>query len=336
MTTDKKPRVYVIATGGSISCIGRSRIDYVNYSDDDRHLTIQEMLQRVPEVAEFADVRAEQFSNVYGGGLVPADWLMLARRINQIFRDDRDAAGVAVTHGTSTLEETAYFLNLTVKDRRPVVVTGAMRPPGGLGTDADQNIFDCIRVAAAPKSAEKGVLVVLNNEIHAAREVSKSHSSRVSTFRSADFGCIGYADVDQRIYYYRGPLAAHTAASEFDPEKIEVLPRVDIAYAYTGADGVAIRALAAAGARGIVSAGLGSGTAPPEFFAALDEVRAQGVSVAIATHTGSGRARRSDKMVARGFVVADNLAPKKARILLMLALTVSNDPQEIQRMMFTY
>ena len=331
-----KPRVYVIGTGGSISCIGESRLDLLNYNYADQHLTIDEMVGRIPEAAEIAEVHAEQFLNVYGGDVLPSQWLALARRINQIFRDDGEAAGVAVTHGTSTLEETAYFLNLAVKDRRPVVVTGAMRPPGGLGSDADQNLLDCIRVAAEPRSADKGVLVVLNGEIHAAREVSKTHSSRLSTFRSADFGCLGYADVDQRIYYYRGALAAHTAATEFAPDRVVELPRVDIAFAYTGADGAAIRALAAAGARGIVSAGLGSGTAPPQFFAALDEVRAQGVSVVIATHTGSGRARRSDKMVARGFVVADNLAPKKARILLMLALTVSDDAREIQRMMFTY
>jgi L-asparaginase len=336
MAQSAKPRVYVIATGGSISCIGRSRIDYVNYSDDDHHLTIHEMLQRVPEVAAFAEVRAEQFSNVYGGGLTTEDWLALARRVNRIFREDKDAAGVAITHGTSTLEETAYFLNLTVKDRRPVVITGSMRPPSGLGTDADQNLLDCIRVAAEPQSADKGVLVVLNNEIHAAREVAKTHSSRVSTFRSRDFGCLGYADVDQRVYYYRGPLKAHTAACEFDSERIVDLPRIDIAYAYTGADGAALRAFVAAGARGVVSAGLGSGGAPAAFLAALDEVRAQGLTVVIATQAGSGRARQSEKMVARGFVVADNLTPKKARILLTLALTVSNDPHEIQRMMFAY
>lgn len=336
MAQDARARVYVIATGGSISCIGRSRIDYVNYSDDDRHLTIHEMLQRVPEAAGVAEVRAEQYSNVYGGGLAPTDWLALARRINRIFREDRDAAGVAVTHGTATLEETAYFLNLTVKDRRPVVVTGAMRPPSGLGTDADANLLDSIRVAADPASAGKGVLVVLNNEIHAAREVTKTHSSRMSTFRSVDFGCLGYSDADQRVYYYRSPTKAHTHAAEFDPEDIAGLPRVEIALAYTGADGLVVRALAAAGARGIVSAGLGSGTAPAAFLAALDEARAQGVTVVIATQAGSGRARQSEKMVARGFVVADNLTPKKARILLMLALTVSDDRREIQRMMFTY
>lgn len=228
MEGSNQPRVYVIGTGGSISCIGRSRIDYLNYSDDDKHLSVEEMLARIPEVDSFAEVRAEQFSNVFGGGLLPQHWLSLARRINQIFRDDPDAAGIAITHGTSTLEETAYFLNLTVKDRRPVVVTGAMRPPSSLSTDADLNLFDCIRVAAEPASADRGVLVVLNNEIHAAREVSKTSSSRVNTFRSQEFGCIGYADVDQRIVYYRSAEKLHTSATEFEPDRIESLPRVDI------------------------------------------------------------------------------------------------------------
>ncbi len=331
-----KRRVYVIGTGGSISCIGRSRIDYVNYSDDDKHLSVPEMLARIPEAREFADVRCEQFSNVHGGGLTPSAWLDLAKRINDIYRHDVEAAGVVVTHGTSTLEETAYFLNLAVKDRRPVVVTGAMRPPGSLSTDADLNLLDSIRVAADPASASRGILVVLNNEIHAAREVAKTSSSRLHTFRSQEFGCLGYADVDQHIVYYRKPVKAHTFATEFDPARIDVVPRVDIAYAYTGADGVAIAAFANAGARGIVSAGLGSGNVPHAFMDALLVAREHGITIVMSTHAGSGRARRSERIVEHGMVTADNLTPKKARILLMLALTVSSDPAEIQRMMFEY
>ena len=150
MTNESKPRVYLVGTGGSISFVGRTRTDYTNYSYDGKHLTIDEMLERVPEVREFADVRAEQFLNLGSTDVTPEHWLGLAKRINQIFRDDPNAAGVAVTHGTATLEETAYFLNLTVKSSKPVVVTGAMRPPTGLGTDSDVNLIDCIRVAAAP------------------------------------------------------------------------------------------------------------------------------------------------------------------------------------------
>ncbi len=156
MTSTARPRVYLIGTGGSISFIGDFRTDYINYSYRNRHLTIEEMLENIPEALEFAEVLPEQLVNVGSANILPSHWLLLARRINEIFAQDAEAAGVAITHGTATLEETAYFLNLTVKDRRPVVVTGAMRPPTGMGTDSDINLLDCIRVAAAPQSAGRG------------------------------------------------------------------------------------------------------------------------------------------------------------------------------------
>ncbi|NQW21846.1 MAG: asparaginase [SAR202 cluster bacterium] len=336
MTSESKPRVYLVATGGSISFVGRTRTDYTNYSYDGKHLTIEEMLERVPEVHEFAEVQAEQFLNLGSTDVTPEHWLGLAKRINQIFKDDPDAAGVAVTHGTATLEETAYFLNLTVKSCKPVVVTGAMRPPTGLGTDSDVNLMDCIRVAAAPQSAGRGVLTVLNNQIQAARDVTKTNSYRLETFQAPDFGFLGYADSDAEVVYYRRPDRAHTADSEFDVEGIEQLPRVDIAPAYAGADGLVIRALANAGVDGLVAAGLGSGGSPPPFMAALKEVSDAGLPVVIATHTGTGRVMLTRRFTEDGYIVADNLTPKKARILLMLALTKTKDRAEIQRMMLTY
>lgn len=332
----KSPRVYVIGTGGSISCIGESRLDLLNYNYADRHLTIDEMLARIPEVRDVADIRAEQFSNVYGGDLGPANWLELARRINAIFRADPDAAGVVVTHGTATLEETAYFLNLTVKSSKPVVVTGSMRPPTGLSTDADINLYDAIRVAASPDAAGKGALVVLNNEIQAARDVTKTNTARVETFKSGELGFLGYADSDGKIVFLRAPVRAHTAASEFDIGAIKDLPRVDIALAYAGADGAVVNALADAGAAGIVSAGLGSGSVPRAFMNALVEAQRRGVCVVIASNVGNGRVMAKRAFTEKGFVVADNLAPKKARILLMLALTRTRDVAEIQRMMLQY
>ena len=336
MTTAQKPRVYLIGTGGSISFVGDFRTDYINYSYRNRHLSIEQMLDNIPEAREFADVLPEQLVNVGSANILPGHWLQLARRINDIFTLDVRAAGVAVTHGTATLEETAYFLNLTVKDRRPVVVTGAMRPPTALGADADVNLLDCIRVAAAPQSAGRGVLTVLNNEIQAARDVTKSNSYRLETFRSGELGCLGYADSDEEVVFYRSPARAHTADSEFDVAGLEELPRVDIAYAYAGADGVVVKALAGAGADGIVAAGLGGGSSSPEFMAALKEAREGGIPVVIATQTGNGRVVRTRRFVEDGYIAADNLAPKKARILLMLALTKTDDPAEIQRMMLEY
>ena len=336
MVNGGKPRVYVVGTGGSISFVGDYRTDYVNYSYGNKHLTIQEMLDRVPETNEFAEVVAEQLINVGSTDVSPQHWLQLARRINQIFREDPNAAGVAITHGTATLEETAYFLNLTVKSSKPVVLTGAMRPPTGLGTDADVNLIDCVRVAGCADSAGRGVLTVLNNEIQAARDVTKTNSYRLETFRSNELGFLGYADSDQEVVFYRTPTKAHTAATEFDVDTLEELPRVDIAYAYAGADDLVINALAGAGVPGIVAAGLGSGGSSPQYMLGLRAAKKMGVKVVVATQVGSGRVMRTRRFREEGYIVADNLAPKKARILLMLALTVTDDPVEIQRIMFTY
>ena len=336
MAGDSRPRIYLIGTGGSISFVGRERTDYINYSYDNKHLSIQELLDRVPEVNQWAEVRAEQFLNVGSTDVGPSHWLALAKRINAIFREDPEAAGVAITHGTATLEETAYFLNLTVKGRNPVVVTGAMRPPTGMGTDTDVNLMDCIRVAAAPQSAGRGVLTVLNNEIQAARDVTKTDSYRLETFRSNQLGLLGYADSDGEVVFYRTPTRAHTQDTEFDLEGVAELPRVDIVYSFAGADGLLVNALAEAEVPGMVAAGLGSGGSPPEFMAALRKAMERGVRVVIATQTGNGRVMRTRRFDEAGYIVADNLSPKKARILLMLALTKTSQPEEIQRMMLTY
>lgn len=336
MVGGRRPRVYLIGTGGSISFVGRERTDYINYSYDNKHLTIQELLDRVPEVNQWADVRAEQFLNVGSTDVGPSHWLGLAKRINAIFREDPEAAGVAITHGTATLEETAYFLNLTVRGRNPVVVTGAMRPPTGMGTDTDVNLMDCIRVAAAPQSAGRGVLTVLNNEIQAARDVTKTDSYRLETFRSNQLGLLGYADSDGEVVFYRTPTRAHTQDTEFDLEGVGEMPRVDIVYSFAGADGLLVNALADAGVPGMVAGGLGSGGSPPEFMAALRKAMERGVKVVIATQTGNGRVMRTRRFDEAGYIAADNLSPKKARILLMLALTKTSQPEEIQRMMLTY
>jgi L-asparaginase len=336
MNTESLPIVHVIGTGGSISCIGESRIDFIDYGYADRHYTIEQMLARVPEIGRFASVRCEQFANVYGGELSPALWPGLARRVNTILREAPETAGVAIAHGTSSLEETAYFLNLTVKSPKPVVVTGAMRPMTAISNDAELNLLDCVRVAASPAAANRGVLVVLNNQIQAAREVTKTSTSRVDAFKSADLGFLGYADSDGEIVFYRDTARVHTHRTEFDVEGITVLPRVDIVPAYAGADGVSVAALVAAGCQGLVAAGMGSGGAPRAFLDALSTVVKAGVPVVIASQAGSGRVMARRALVERGFILADNLLPRKARVLLMLALTRTRDAAEIQRIMNTY
>ena len=336
MTGQAKPRVYLIGTGGSISFVGRERTDYINYSYDNKHFSIQELLERVPEVKDFAEVLPEQYLNLGSTDILPAHWLGLAGRINRIFQDDPEAAGVAVTHGTATLEETAYFLNLTVKSRKPVVITGAMRPPTAMGTDSDVNLMDCIRVAADPGAAGRGVLTVMNNQIQAAREVTKTNSYRLETFRSHEVGLLGYADADGQVVFYRDATRSHTESTEFEISRLAELPRVDIVNNYAGADGLLVDALAEAGVPGIVAGGLGSGGSPPAFMAALKEAQSRGAAVVIATQVGSGRVTLTRRFREEGYIVADNLEPKKARVLLMLALTITKDPGEIQRMMLTY
>ena len=332
-----KPVVHVIGTGGSISCIGQSRTDFLDYSYGDRHYTIEEMLARLqPEVGEMATIRSEQLANVSSGDLSPAHWLALAKRINAIFREAPETAGVAVAHGTATLEETAYFLNLAVKSPKPVVVTGAMRPMTAMSNDADVNLLDAVRIAACPDAANRGVLAVLNNQIHAAREVTKTSTSRLDTFRTPDLGYLGYADSDGSVVFYRDVTRLHTSRTELDVEAVETLPRVDIANAYAGADGTAIRAYADAGCAGIVAAGLGSGGAPRAFLDALTDVARSGIPVIAASQSHRGRVMGRRAFLERGLIPAGNLQPRKARVLLMLALTRTRDAAEIRRMVDTY
>ncbi|MBI3917167.1 MAG: asparaginase [Betaproteobacteria bacterium] len=330
------PIVHVVGTGGSISCIGTSRTDLLDYNYGARHYTIDEMIAHVPELRQIASLRSEQFMNAYGGEVSPERWVELARRINAILREAPETAGIAITHGTSTLEETAYFLNLTVKTRKPIVMTGAMRPMTAMSNDAELNLFDCVRVAATEHAGSRGVLVVLNNQIQAAREVTKTSTSRLDTFKSADLGFLGYADSDGEVVFYRDTTRLHTYRTEFNVEGIKTLPRVEIAFAYAGVDGTAVAALAQAGCKGLVAAGLGSGGAPRPFLDALGKVTEAGVPVVVTSQAGSGRAMARRAAAERGFLFADNLLPRKARILLMLALTCTGDPAQIQRMLKIY
>ena len=336
MTYEKLPRVYLFGTGGTISFVGESRTDFANYSYHGRQLTIEEMLARVPEAQSLAEVLPEQIINVGSTEVYPEHWLTLANRINRQFSEDPSTSGVAVTHGTATLEETAYFLNLTVRDSRPVAVTGAMRPPSAMGTDADNNLLDAIRVAASPNSAGRGALVILNNEIQSARDVTKTDSYRVETFQSGHMGFLGYADSDGAVTYYRRPERRHTADSEFDVANVDALPQVEIAYAYAGVAGIVVDALVDAGVKGIIAAGLGSGGSPSTFMAALRRAVAAGIPVVISTQVSTGRVMQTRRFMEDGYIVADNLHPKKARILLMLGLTETADRAELQRMMLEY
>jgi L-asparaginase len=329
-----RPRVAVITTGGTIDSVGLSRLDLAWYTEANRRLGPGELLARVPEVSDVARVHEVPFRRLPSHALRSADWLDLGRLVQQLFDDDA-ADGVVVTHGTNTLEETAYFLNLTLKSDRPVVVIGAMRPASGLSADGDLNLLNGIRVAAAADSRARGVLVVLNDTIHSARAVTKTTTQRVETFKAPDLGPLGYADTDGRLCYYLSPTRAHTLGTPFDIRRIEALPRVDVVVSYVDADGTFVDAALAAGARGIVSAGTGGGRVTPLEETAFARARAQGVVVCQSSRVGSGRVVRSPSLVRHGIVAADNLQPWKARVLLQLALTQTDDPDAIQTLFDT-
>ena len=331
-----KARVALIGTGGTISSIGRDSLDLWEYMDTARKAEPEELLQRFPEVAAAAEVVPVGFRAVASTAIGPTDWLALVTTVHDALAQQAPLHGVVITHGTSTLEETAYFLNLTLKTDAPVVVVGAQRPATGLSSDAAMNLLNAVRVAGSPAASGLGVLVLLNDEIQAAREVTKTSTLRLETFRSPDLGMLGYADPDGRIAIYRKPARRHAPDTEFDVLGRPGLPRVDIVASYAGADGTAIDAFVAAGARAIVSAALPPGVTTPAERDALLQARRRGVLIVLSSRGGSGRVLPRTVLRERGFVVADNLNPQKARVLAMLALTRSDDPAEVQRMFDEY
>jgi L-asparaginase len=331
-----RPRVAFIGTGGTIASQGAGPLDTTNYGSSGKPiLDASEIVARFPEVAEVAEVLPVPFSAVPSPEIHFPTWKALIRLCDHLVAEQPDLAGIVIGHGTATLEETAYVLHLAVKVPIPVVLVGAQRPSSSLSTDAGLNLVNAIRVAADPASRGLGVLVVLNDEIQAAREVTKTSTGRMQTFRTPDFGVLGQADGDS-VNYYRRPLRRAAPGTEFDLRELDALPRVDIAYAYAGSDGTAVRAFLAAGARGIISAGFAPGFCGPGDLGPLREAVAQGIVVMQATRAGSGRVFPTGKLKEYGFLTADNLTPQKARILLSLALTVTQDPAEIERIFATY
>ena len=334
--TSPRPKVRIVATGGTIAGVGPHRLDYFLYVEMGRFMLIEESLERVPEVHEVAEIEAEDIVSVRSIDLSTKDWIGMARRINQIFEQEPDLSGVVVTHGTATLEETAYFLHLTVKSPKPVVITGAMRPASALSTDADLNLLDAVRIAASPAAAGKGVLTVLNNEISSARDVTKSNTFRVETFRPNELGFLGYCDSDGEVVFYRAPTRKHTVETPFDVSGVDDLPRVDIVYSYVDADGLLVDAVRQNGSDGLIISGFGAGLAPPAVWEAGARAVKDGIPVVLASRATAGRVVMTPRMDELGFIVCDNLLPQKARILLKLALSVTRDRKEIQQMFYEY
>jgi L-asparaginase len=332
------PRVHFVATGGTIS------------NRDGGRLSAEELARSMPGVDRYARLTHEQFANVASSELTLAQWVGLSKRINEIFATDRELAGIVVTSGTDTLEETAFFLHLTVRDPRPVVVVGSMRNPSTVGYEGAANLLDGVRVAAEPAARNKGVLVVLNDEINSARNVTKSDALRVHTFRSREYGQLGVVDRD-RVVFFSQILQRHNERIEFDIGKITELPRVDVIMVYQGAPGDLIKAAVDNGAKGIVMAVAGAGATSGTQNEGLAYAASKGVFIVTSTRTGSGRVAPPQRppqggpgsepiaaqQLRRRFTIAgEDHAPVKARILLMLALTRTTDRSELQRIFSEY
>jgi L-asparaginase len=323
-----RKKVALVSTGGTIAMVGRGPYDWVDYAESgivrDASAVLGEIAEALPDVP----LELVPFRRIGSTAIGTADWLELAKLIARLVRR-RDLAGVVVTHGTATLEETAWLLALTVVTPKPIVMTGAQRPPNTAGSDAAPNLRGAILAAASPALAGLGVVVVMDNRIHDARSVTKLANHDLDAFQSPEYGPLGRIAADGRIVLRRLPRPM-PLRRPWRLSNLRSLPRVDIVYSYAGADGVAVKALAASGARGIVSAGLPPGRpANPERAALAKAVRA-GVTVVLASRAIKGIVEPAADAARDGFLNAGDLSPVKARILLMLALAAVRHPPRIQ------
>jgi L-asparaginase len=328
------PRIRLMIGPGTLPSQGRDRMDMTYYSErlsGKPKLTGAQMLEALPEIAHFARVDVDA-GNPHENAS-PEDLRQLAIHMNrELGRSDVD--GVVWVQGTNSLEETAFFLNLTVRSDKPIAVVGAQRPFTAISTDAHLNLINAIRVAASPEARGKGVLAVTNSEINAGRDVTKTFTYQVQTFRSRDLGVLGYVDPD-RIVFYRAPLRRHTARSEFDVTKIIDLPYIEVLHVHAGAKPAMARAAVDLGASGLVINGSGAGSLG-QFKDELLALRDRGIAIVRSARVGEGRVIASGNAHEEGIVAADNLNAQKAALLLALALTQTRDPAVIQRMFDEY
>ena len=319
------PRVFVLATGGTIAGSAASPEDVTGYRSG--VIGIGELLSAVPKLGAFADVSGEQLCNIDSKDMTDEILIRLAARVNEILAKD-EADGIVITHGTDTMEETAFFLSLTVKTDKPVVLTGAMLPATARDADGPGNLLDAVRVAAHPESADKSVLVVMNGKIFAASEVTKAHTTKLDALASPDFGPLGCVD-ESDVAFDRAP---HLTQLHFSAEAS--LPRVDILYGHEGDDGALVEAALHAGAKGIVYAGMGNGSIPAKAEKALAKASENGIIVVRASRSNSGPVvPAAPSYAAAGFIDSGVLNPQKARVLLRLALGETKNREEVQRIL---
>ncbi len=327
------PNIVILATGGTIA--GAAETD-VQAGYKSGQVGVDILIKAVPQLKKIAHVRGEQISNVGSQNMNDAVWLKLAKRINELAQQ-ADVDGIVVTHGTDTMEETAYFLNLTVHTKKPVVLTGSMRPSTALSADGPLNIFNAVAVAGMKEAWGRGVLVVANDKILPGREVIKTSATDVETFRSPGFGWIGTVHYGV-ARFYRFPFTKHTYQSEFSVDNVKKLPKVDIIYMYASATGELIDDAVENGAQGIVVAGVGNGNMTDAAVDALARAAKKGVVCVRSTRVPMGYIDRNVELDddALGFVAAYQLNAQKARVLLKLALLKTKDPKTIQKYFAEY
>lgn len=328
-----KPTIYILATGGTIAGSGSGALD-TSYTSGT--VTVDKLIAAVPEINKIATIKGEQISNIGSQEMNNEVWFKLANRVNELLTSGK-ADGVVITHGTDTMEETAYFLNLVVKSDKPIVMVGAMRNSGSLSADGPLNIYNAVNVAMCKKAVGKGVMVVMNDEIHAAREVTKTNTTAVDTFKSPNSGKIGTVFYGN-VKFYMNPVRKHTVNSAFDITKIKELPRVDIIYSHSNDNPDFVNLAVKNGAKGIVNAGMGNGNPFPSALEALGEAVKSGVVVVRDSRVGSGETTLNGEVDdgKYGFLASDNLNAQKARVLLMLALTQTTDKAKIQELFLTH
>ena len=333
LASAQKPNIHILATGGTIAGTGASATA-TNYTAG--QVAIGTLLDAVPQLKDIAHVTGEQVVRIGSQDMNDEVWLTLANRINELLSQP-ETDGIVITHGTDTMEETAYFLNLTVKSDKPVVLVGAMRPSTALSADGPLNLYNAVVTASDKQSTGKGVLVVMNGSILGAESVSKMHTTGVETFQAPNAGALGYV-LNSQVVYNQSPLKKHTTESIFDVSGLKKLPKVGIVYSYSNIDADMVEPMLKNGYEGIVHAGVGNGNIHCNVFPVLEKARKQGIQVVRSSRITSGPTTLDNEVddAHYEFIASQQLNPQKARILLMLALTKTRDWKEIQKYFLEY
>jgi len=324
---NKKPNIVILATGGTIAGAGGSSVKGKYTAGQ---LPVEQLIDAVPQAKDFANLSGQQVANIGSQAMNNETWLKIAKKIDELSKDD-NVDGIVITHGTDTMEETAFFVDLTTATDKPIVFVGAMRSATALSADGPKNLYNAIGIAASEDSKGRGVLVTLNDEIISARFTTKTNTTAVNAFNGREFGILGYVYDAKPVFYLRTEKRT-TPESVFNVTNLRTLPQVDIVYGYSNANANLVKTLVNDKVDGIVYAGVGNGNLYPTVMKELENAVKHGIKVVRSSRVGSGRTTLGAEVEDEkyGFIASDYLNPQKARILLMLSLTKTKDYSKIQ------